>query len=130
MIQTRLPTSSTSRSEPDAEVARHSTCRAPRDRARFLVGVSPRTNTTTTEEHRPRRIRLPRASRSHRASPPLGPAPNDALKNEIVAAIDSIALPELKPDGSNKDWVETSKKYRVSAALAIALVSPEFLIQK
>lgn len=60
----------------------------------------------------------------------LGPAPNDALRTEIVAAVDSIALPELKPDGSNKDWVETSKKYRVSAALAIALVSPEFLIQK
>ena len=60
----------------------------------------------------------------------LGPAPNDALRTEIVAAVDSIALPELKPDGSNKDWVETSKKYRVSAALAIALVSPDFLIQK
>jgi uncharacterized protein (DUF1800 family) len=60
----------------------------------------------------------------------LGPGKYDALETEIVAAADSIALPELKADGSNKDWVETSKKYRVSAALAIALVSPEFLIQK
>ncbi|MEO8124331.1 MAG: DUF1800 domain-containing protein [Burkholderiales bacterium] len=60
----------------------------------------------------------------------LGPTPNDALKTEIVAAVNSIQLPELRPDGSNKDWVETSRKYRVSAALAIALVAPEFLIQK
>ncbi len=60
----------------------------------------------------------------------LGPAPNDALKSEIVAAVDSLPIPELRADGSNKDWVETSKKYRVSAALAIALVSPEFLVQK
>ena len=60
----------------------------------------------------------------------LGAAPNDELKAEMVAAIDSIPLPELRADGSNKDWVETSKKYRVAAALSIALVSPEFLIQK
>ena len=60
----------------------------------------------------------------------LGPAPQDALKAEIVAAIDSIAIPELRADGSNKDWVETTRKYRVYAALSIALVAPEFLIQK
>jgi hypothetical protein len=60
----------------------------------------------------------------------LGSTPNDALKAEIVAAVDSIALPELRPDGSNKDWVETSRKYRVYVALSLALVAPEFLIQK
>ena len=60
----------------------------------------------------------------------LGPAPQDALKAEIVAAVDSIALPELRPDGSNKDWVEMSRKFRVYAALSIALVAPEFLVQK
>jgi uncharacterized protein (DUF1800 family) len=60
----------------------------------------------------------------------LGSTPNDALKAEIVAAVDSIKIPELRPDGSNKDWVENSRKFRVYAALSIALVAPEFLIQK
>ncbi len=60
----------------------------------------------------------------------LGPAPQDALKTEIVAAVDSIALPALKADGSNQTAVDNAKKNRVYTAVLLALVAPEFLVQK
>ncbi len=60
----------------------------------------------------------------------LGPAPQDALKTEVVAAVDSIALPALKADGSNQTAVDNAKKNRVYTAVLLALVAPEFLVQK
>ncbi len=60
----------------------------------------------------------------------LGPAPQDALKAEIVPAVDSIALPALKADGSNQAALDSAKKNRVFAAVTLALVAPEFLVQK
>ena len=60
----------------------------------------------------------------------LGPAVGAALKPEIVAAVVSIELPALKPDGSNKEAVDNARKSRAQAAVYLALVAPEFLVQK
>jgi len=60
----------------------------------------------------------------------LGPTPQDALKTEIVAAVDSIAIPALKSDKSNQTAIDTTKKNRVYTAVYLALVAPEFLVQK
>lgn len=60
----------------------------------------------------------------------LGPAPQDALQAEIVAAVDSIALPALKADGSNQAQIDRAKKNRVYTAVLLALVAPEFLVQR
>jgi len=58
-----------------------------------------------------------------------GPAPS-ALQGEITAAVASIPLPTLAKDGSNKNQVQTALGQRVRAALLLALVSPEFIVQK
>ncbi len=53
-----------------------------------------------------------------------------ALKGEIVAAVQSIAIPALRPDGSNQASVDSAKRNRVWTALLLAAVSPEYLVQK
>jgi len=60
----------------------------------------------------------------------LGPAPRDALKAEIVAAVDSIVIPVLKADGSNQTAIDNARKNRVYTAVVLTLVAPEFLVQK
>ena len=60
----------------------------------------------------------------------LGPAPQGALKAEIVPAVDSIAVPALKADGSNQAAVTSAKRNRVYTAVYLVLVAPEFLVQK
>jgi uncharacterized protein (DUF1800 family) len=52
------------------------------------------------------------------------------LKADMVAAVDSIAIPTLKADGSNQAAVDTAKKNRVWLALTLASVAPEFLVLK
>jgi uncharacterized protein (DUF1800 family) len=51
-----------------------------------------------------------------------------ALKSEIVGAVQSIVIPA--PTSSNATQVATAKRNRVNAAIFLALVSPEFLVQK
>lgn len=53
-----------------------------------------------------------------------------ALKTEIRSALESIAVPALKLDGSNLAAANHARKTRVQAALFLTLVSPEFIVQK
>jgi uncharacterized protein (DUF1800 family) len=53
-----------------------------------------------------------------------------ALQAEIAGAIEKMAVPALKADGSNSKQVNDAKRARVNAAVFLALVSPEFLVQK
>jgi len=55
---------------------------------------------------------------------------NATLRTEMISAIDSIKVPVLKADGSNKTQVDKAKANRVWSATALALVSPEFIVQK
>jgi hypothetical protein len=48
----------------------------------------------------------------------------------MVAAIDSIKVPTLRADGSNQIYIDKAKANRVWAATTLALVSPEFIVQK
>ena len=59
-----------------------------------------------------------------------GEQPNDALRAEIVAAVDSIAVPALKSNGSNLGAVQTAQRKRVNVALLLMLASPEFIVQR
>lgn len=57
-------------------------------------------------------------------------AVNATLRSEMVAAIDSIKVPAPKADGSNQIYIDKAKANRVWAATTLALVSPEFIVQK
>jgi uncharacterized protein (DUF1800 family) len=52
------------------------------------------------------------------------------LKSEIVAAIEKMAVPVLKSDATNQKQVNDAKRARVNAALFLAVISPEFQVQK
>jgi hypothetical protein len=54
---------------------------------------------------------------------------HDALKAEIRAAVESVALPALRADGGNLNQVNTAKRNRALLAVYLTAVSPEFLIQ-
>jgi hypothetical protein len=60
----------------------------------------------------------------------FGAPVNSALRNELINAVTSITVPALKPDGSNKAWVDKAKANRVMTAVAMPLVTPEFIVQK
>ncbi|RZU01097.1 DUF1800 domain-containing protein [Rivibacter subsaxonicus] len=55
---------------------------------------------------------------------------NAALKTEIEAAVVSVAIPVLNSSGSNQAQIDAAKLNRVRLAVYLALVSPEFLVQK
>ena len=59
----------------------------------------------------------------------LGTMPAD-LKTEIQGAIDKMAIPALKSNGSNQKQVDDAKRARVNAAIFLAVISPEFQVQK
>ena len=60
----------------------------------------------------------------------LGGQANAALKADIQAAVESVAIPALKSDGSNQSSVDQARANRVKLAIYLASVSPEFLVQK
>jgi uncharacterized protein (DUF1800 family) len=60
----------------------------------------------------------------------FGEAVNATLRSEMVTAVGSITIPALKANGSNRAQVEKAKASRIWAAAALALVSPEFIVQK
>ncbi|MED5620644.1 DUF1800 domain-containing protein [Ideonella sp. BN130291] len=60
----------------------------------------------------------------------MGAQADAALKADMVAAVESVALPALKPDGSNQTSVDNAKKNRVWLALTLAAVAPEFIVMK
>ena len=51
-----------------------------------------------------------------------------ALATEIEGAVTSVAIPTAT--GSNQTQIDAAKRTRVNAAIFLALVSPEFLVQK
>lgn len=53
-----------------------------------------------------------------------------ALSSEITAAVSSITIPALNKTGSNTKAIETAKRNRVHTAVLLAVVSPEFVVQK
>lgn len=57
-------------------------------------------------------------------------AATTSLHTEIADAVASIAVPALNASGSNQSQIDTARRNRVKAALLLALVSPEFLVQK
>ncbi len=57
-------------------------------------------------------------------------APPAALKNEIVGAVTSIAVPALNATASNQRAVDDARRARVNTALLLTLVSPEFQVQR
>jgi uncharacterized protein (DUF1800 family) len=53
-----------------------------------------------------------------------------ALKAEIVGTVEKMAIPALKADGSNQKQVNDAKRARVNAAIFLAVISPEYQVQK
>jgi hypothetical protein len=53
-----------------------------------------------------------------------------ALKAEIQPAVEAIAIPLLNSKASNHKQIDDAKAARVKAAVFLALVSPEFQVQK
>jgi hypothetical protein len=51
-----------------------------------------------------------------------------ALATEIEGAVGSITIPAAT--GSNQAQIDTARRNRVNAAIFLALVSPEFLVQR
>jgi len=60
----------------------------------------------------------------------VGDGAPDSYKAMIRTAVDSIAIPVAKTDGSNASQIDYAKTVRVNAAVLLCLVSPEFIIQK
>ncbi|WP_310384687.1 DUF1800 domain-containing protein [Roseateles sp.] len=60
----------------------------------------------------------------------LGSRSNAALKAELVAAVESVKLDALKADASNKKSVDDQSLNRAKLGVYLALVSPEYLVQK
>ena len=52
------------------------------------------------------------------------------LKAEIQGAIEKMAIPVLNSTGSNQTQVTNAKRARVNAAIFLAVISPEFQVQK
>jgi len=52
------------------------------------------------------------------------------LKAEIQGAIEKMAIPALKGDGSNQKQVNDARRARVNAAIFLAVISPEYQVQK
>jgi uncharacterized protein (DUF1800 family) len=53
-----------------------------------------------------------------------------ALKTQVRTAVDAIAIPALKADGSNQAQVAAARGNRVYAAVLLTLAAPEFIVQK
>jgi uncharacterized protein (DUF1800 family) len=52
------------------------------------------------------------------------------LKAEIVGAVEKMPIPALKTDGSNLKQVNDAKRARVNAAIFLAVIAPEYQVQK
>jgi uncharacterized protein (DUF1800 family) len=52
------------------------------------------------------------------------------LKTEIQGAIEKIAIPVLNSTASNQTQVNNAKRARVNATIFLAVISPEFQVQK
>jgi uncharacterized protein (DUF1800 family) len=53
-----------------------------------------------------------------------------ALRDETIAAVTSIVIPELNKYGTNQRLIDKAKANRLWTAVALPLVSPEFIVQR
>jgi uncharacterized protein (DUF1800 family) len=60
----------------------------------------------------------------------MGGTMPQALATEIQTAVASITVPALNTAGSNQADIDRAKRNRVNAAVFLAAVSPEFIVQK
>ncbi|MFO1340582.1 MAG: DUF1800 domain-containing protein [Burkholderiaceae bacterium] len=60
----------------------------------------------------------------------FGAPVNDTLRNELIAAVTSIEIPPLNKNGGNQAQIEKAKTNRLWTAVALPLVTPEFIVQK
>jgi uncharacterized protein (DUF1800 family) len=60
----------------------------------------------------------------------FGEPVNATLRDETIAAVTSIVIPPLNKTGSNQNLIDKAKANRLWTAVALPLVSPEFLVQK
>ena len=60
----------------------------------------------------------------------LGARASDELKTQIRDAVATVWLPALAADGSNQAQVKAQRLERARAAVAITLVSPEFIVTR
>lgn len=60
----------------------------------------------------------------------LGAPPAAALRAELLTAVQSVALPSARADGSNAAQIDLARRNRALIAAFLLLVSPEFLVQK
>ena len=60
----------------------------------------------------------------------LGAQANAALQAEMVAAVQSVVVPAPKASPSNQAAIDLARNNRVWMAVYLALVSPEFIVQK
>jgi hypothetical protein len=60
----------------------------------------------------------------------FGEPVNATLRDETIAAVTSIVIPELNKYGSNQALIDKAKANRLWTAVALPLVAPEFIVQK
>lgn len=60
----------------------------------------------------------------------LGAVAPAALRGELLTAVQSVAIPAARADGSNAAQIASARRNRVLIAYFLVLVSPEFLVQK
>ncbi|MGM9488464.1 DUF1800 domain-containing protein [Ideonella sp. YS5] len=60
----------------------------------------------------------------------FGEPVNATLRDETIAAVSSIVIPPLNKNGSNQALIDKAKANRLWTAVALPLVSPEFIVQR
>jgi hypothetical protein len=60
----------------------------------------------------------------------FGEPVNAGLRDETIAAVTSIVIPPLNKYGSNQGLIDKAKANRLWTAVALPLVSPEFIVQR
>lgn len=60
----------------------------------------------------------------------MGAAAPTALRGELLTAVQSVAIPAARADGSNSAQIATARRNRALIATFLVLVSPEFIVQK
>jgi uncharacterized protein (DUF1800 family) len=60
----------------------------------------------------------------------MGGTMPEALKIEIQGAVEKMTIPVLNTTGSNQKQVNDARRNRVNAAIFLALISPEYQVQK
>jgi uncharacterized protein (DUF1800 family) len=60
----------------------------------------------------------------------LGANADAALKQDIQAAVETVALPALNSSGSNQTAVDNARANRARLAVYLAVIAPDFIVQR